>query len=67
MQVNRHVESFGAFEHWPEELVVEVTPVDVAVDECPLETPVADEALSSLAAAAGLSIGKVAKPRSRSG
>ena len=45
MQVDRHVESFGAFEHRPEELVVKVTPVGVAVGQCSHKTLVADDAL----------------------
>jgi hypothetical protein len=45
MQVDRHVEGFGAFKHRPEELVVKVAPVDVAVDQCPHETLVVDDAL----------------------
>ena len=31
MQVDGHAERFGAFKHWPEKLVVKVTPVDVAI------------------------------------
>jgi hypothetical protein len=42
MQVDGHTERFGGFKHWPEELVVKVTPVDVASAH---ETQVADSAL----------------------
>jgi len=37
--------AFGAFKHWPEELVVKVTPVDVVIYQCANEAQVADGAL----------------------
>ena len=45
MQVDGHAERFGTFKHWPEELVVKVTPVDVAIYQCTHEAQVADGAL----------------------
>ena len=43
-----HAERFGAFKHWPEEFVVEVTPVDVAVYQCPEKAVVTNGALRVL-------------------
>src|SRR5580658_976613 len=45
MQVDGHAERFGAFKYGPEELVVKVTSVDVAIDQCAHEAQVADGAL----------------------
>ena len=45
MQVDGHAECFGTFKHRPEELVVEVTPIDVTIDHGADEAQVADGAL----------------------
>jgi hypothetical protein len=43
--ISKHPDRFGAFKHWPEELVVKVTPVDLAIYQCAREAQVAHGAL----------------------
>jgi hypothetical protein len=67
MQVDGHAERFGAFKHWLEELIVKVTPADVAIYQCPTKWRSWTQRSSSRAAVAGSRIGSVANPRNRSG
>jgi hypothetical protein len=54
MQVDGHAERFGGFKHGPEELIVKVTAVDVAIYQCAHETQLTDGALELAGCSSGV-------------
>ncbi len=66
MEIYRDIEYFGTLENGPEEFVIEITSLDMTIDERSLETAITERSLQFGGSGDGV-CGNVANPAKRVG